>query len=136
MIIIPEEESTPEDVVNSLHEAYERGKNHGLIVVAEGAKSNVDVLMHSFKGREEELGFEVRATIIGHVQRGGVPSAFDRLLATRLGAAAVVALADGKSGILMGLNENKITPTPLETAIKSKKTLNPEMINLMKVLAK
>ncbi|MFN8375596.1 MAG: 6-phosphofructokinase [Anaerolineae bacterium] len=136
MIIIPEVPCTPEDVVDGLHKAYERGKQHGLVVVAEGADSDVDVLMKFFKGKETELGFDVRATTLGHVQRGGVPSAFDRVLATRLGAAAVAALARGESGVLMGLNENKITPTPLEIVVVSKKALNPEMLELVKILAK
>jgi 6-phosphofructokinase 1 len=136
MVVIPEIESTPEDVLKTLHRAYERGKNHGLIVVAEGAKHGINEMMEHFADKEAELGFAVRATTLGHVQRGGVPSAFDRILATRLGSAAVTTLANGQSGLLMGLNESKITPTPLETVVASKKTLSTEMIELMTVLAK
>jgi 6-phosphofructokinase 1 len=135
MILIPEMETTPEDVVKGVRSAHARGKNHGLVVVAEGAKYDVTVLMDYFKGKEAELGFDVRATILGHVQRGGTPSVFDRVLATRLGAAAVSALARGESGVLMGLNKSEITATPLETVVTSKKPLSTEMIELMRILA-
>jgi 6-phosphofructokinase 1 len=136
MIVIPEMETTADDVADSLLGAHRRGKNHGLIVVAEGAKNNVDALLQYFKSKESQLGFDVRATILGHVQRGGAPSAFDRVLATRLGAAAVTALLRGESGVLMGLNKGEITPTPLETVVTSRKPLSVEMIELMRILAK
>ncbi len=135
MVVIPEVESTPQDVIATLNAAHQRGKNHGLIVVAEGAKNDVAVLMEYFKGKTN-LGFDVRATILGHVQRGGVPSAFDRVLATRLGGAATASLARGEYGMLMGLIHNEIKATPLETVVASKKPLSTEMIELMKVLAK
>src|SRR5262249_52323676 len=84
-IVIPEREIEPETVAALMQASYERGKKHALIVVAEGATNNAERLEQYFRQHEFRLGFELRATILGHVQRGGTPTAFDRLLATRLG---------------------------------------------------
>jgi 6-phosphofructokinase 1 len=87
-IVIPEVETDPEAVATELRTAYERGKPHALVVVAEGARYNAAGLAGYFQEHRERLGFDLRVTTLGHVQRGGAPGAFDRLLATRLGAAA------------------------------------------------
>ena len=134
-IIIPEIEITPEDVAATLHASYERGKAHAIIVVAEGAKYDAQALEQYFKENKQALGFELRATQLGHIQRGGAPGAFDRLLATRLGAAATAALAEGKTGVLMGLNKNEITATPLSTCVSTKKSLDMKLWELAKELA-
>src|SRR2546428_130693 len=73
-VVIPEAETTPDQVANDMIEAYRRGKNHALVVVAEGASSNASVLKQTFEQHKDLLGFEIRTTILGHVQRGGVPS--------------------------------------------------------------
>src|SRR5262249_29799147 len=101
-ILIPEVETTPETVAQILQEAYQRGKNHGMIVVAEGAKYDATALSQYFEQHDSKIGYEHRATILGHVQRGGNPGAFDRLLATRLGAEAARLLAKDTSGVLVG----------------------------------
>jgi len=93
-IAVPEVETDPQEIADSIRVAYERGKPHAIIVVAEGARYNAAGLAAYFQAHAE-LGFDLRVTILGHVQRGGAPSAFDRLLATRLGAAAVERLAAG-----------------------------------------
>lgn len=82
VIVIPEIETDPEQVVTSIRRAYERGKAHALGVIAEGAKYNATALVNYFEEHKERLGFQVRATQLGHVQRGGAPGAFDRILAT------------------------------------------------------
>ena len=89
-------------IAAELRAGYERGKPHALVVVAEGARYNAEGLARYFEQHRERLGFELRVTILGHVQRGGAPGAFDRLLATRLGAGAVERLARGEHGILVG----------------------------------
>lgn len=94
-IIVPEVEADPEVVAADLRAAYERGKAHALVVVAEGAKYNAEAMAHYFADHKKTLGFDLRVTTIGHVQRGGVPGAYDRLLATRLGAEATEQLAQG-----------------------------------------
>ncbi len=103
MVVIPEIDVTPEEVAAGIRIAYERGKPHALVVVAEGARYDAEALVKYFQEHRERIGFAVRATTLGHVQRGGEPGAFDRLLATRLGAAAVKSIEQGQYGALMGL---------------------------------
>lgn len=132
-IIIPEVKSDPKDVARELRSAYERGKSHALVVVAEGARHNATELARIFD--QERLGFELRVTILGHVQRGGVPSAFDRLLATRFGAAATQCLANGQHGVLVGLLKGEIAATPLADAVGRKAPLDLRLLKLARVLA-
>ncbi|HKI04421.1 MAG TPA: 6-phosphofructokinase [Thermoanaerobaculia bacterium] len=135
-VIIPEVETDPETLAAELRGAYQRGKPHALVVVAEGAKLNAERLIHHFAEHRQRLGFELRATILGHVQRGGTPGAFDRLLATRLGAAAVERLAKGESGVLLGLNRGEITTTPLDDVVANKKPLDLSLFELARVLSR
>jgi 6-phosphofructokinase 1 len=134
--IIPEMEMDPEALAEELRGAYQRGKPHALIVVAEGAQYNADRLMHYFAEHRQRLGFELRATILGHVQRGGTPGAFDRLLATRLGAAAVERLAAGEKGVLVGLLQGAIATTSLAEVVANKKPLDLTLMELARVLAR
>ncbi|HEY78307.1 MAG TPA: 6-phosphofructokinase [Dehalococcoidia bacterium] len=135
-VLIPEVETDPETVAEELRHAYLRGKTHALVVVAEGARYNASHLARFFEEHYERLGFEMRVTVLGHTQRGGTPSAFDRLLATRLGATATDRLAKGKHGILMGLVKGEIVSTPLAEVVAKKKQLDPYLMSLAKVLAK
>jgi 6-phosphofructokinase 1 len=135
-VCIPEVETDPEALAAELRSSYERGKSHALIVVAEGAKYNADQLMQYFDQHRDRLGFELRATTLGHVQRGGAPGAFDRLLATRLGAAATDYLARGEHGVLMGLIRGEIGGTPLEEVCSHKKELDMGLLELAQILAK
>ena len=134
MVVIPEVEVEPEQIADCLREAYERGKSHGLVVVAEGAKYNAAKLDAYFSEHRERLGFDLRVTTLGHVQRGGTPSAFDRILASRLGAGAVEQLVKGNLGVLVGQNKSEITATPFEEVIANKKQLDPKMIEMAREL--
>jgi 6-phosphofructokinase 1 len=129
-IVLPEIETDPEEVAESLRLAYEHGKAHAIIVVAEGAKYNAEALTQFFEKNRERLGFKIRATILGHVQRGGAPGAFDRILASRFGNGAVEAIDRGEFGVLVGLNKGKITTTPLEEIVSMKKEISMEMVEL------
>lgn len=135
-IVIPEVETDPEAVAAELRAAYERGKAHALVVVAEGARYNAERLAGFFQEHRERLGFELRVTTLGHVQRGGAPGAFDRLLATRLGAAATEHLARGEYGVLMGLLKGEIAATPLAEVLANEKPLDLRLLELAQVLAK
>lgn len=135
-VVIPEVETDPEVLAAELRSSYERGKSHALVVVAEGAKYNAEGLLQYFQKHRERLGFELRATTLGHVQRGGAPTAYDRLLATRMGAAATEYLARGEYGVLMGLNKGEITGAPLEDVVNKKKELDVRLLKLADVLAK
>ena len=134
VVVIPEIEMSPEQVAADLSRAYARGKAHALAVVAEGARYNAAALAAYFREHEARIGFDLRATALGHVQRGGAPTAYDRLLATRLGAGAVAALARGESGVLVGMQQGRVATTPLADIVGVQKPLDPELFALAKVL--
>lgn len=133
-ILLPEIEADPEEVAEKLRLAYEHGKAHAIIVVAEGAKYNAEALTRYFEKHRDRLGFKIRATILGHVQRGGDPGAFDRLLASRLGNGAIEAIDREEYGVLVGLNKGKITTTPLEEVVANKKEIDMDMVKLARIL--
>jgi 6-phosphofructokinase 1 len=133
-VVIPEVESDPEEIACRIETAYEKGKPHAIIVVAEGATYNAERLSAYFAEHKERLGFDIRSTILGHVQRGGEPSAFDRILASRLGAAATAQIEKGETGVLVGLIKNEIRPTPLSEVIDKKKELDPHLLELADML--
>jgi 6-phosphofructokinase 1 len=135
-VVIPEVETDPNTIAAELCAAYERGKPHALVVVAEGARYNAEAMARHFAEHRERLGFELRVTTLGHVQRGGAPGAFDRLLATRMGAAATEYLARGEYGILTGLIKGEITATPLAEVVTHQKPLDSHLMTLAQVLAK
>ncbi len=135
-ICVPEFETSPEAVAEAIATAYERGKPHALIVVAEGARFNATRLAEYFREHNEELGFQLRVTILGHVQRGGTPGAFDRLLGTRLGAYAVEQIAADNYGVLVGQIKGEIVATPYDQVIGQPKPLDPRLLELANILAK
>jgi 6-phosphofructokinase 1 len=112
IVITPERPLPMEDVAVQMEDAYVRGKSHAIAVIAEGATYSATELADYLNDRH--LGFEIRITILGHIQRGGRPSAFDRLLATRMGMNAVERLAAGESGVMVGLDGRELVPVPLE----------------------
>ena len=135
-IVIPEVETDPELIAAELRGAYDRGKAHAIVVVAEGAEYNAEKLARYFKEHRERLGFDLRVTILGHIQRGGAPGVFDRLLATRFGAAATERLARGEHGVLVGLIKGEIAATPLNEVVANRKPLDPGLFELARSLAK
>jgi 6-phosphofructokinase 1 len=135
-IVIPEVETDPELIAAELRSAYDRGKAHAIVVVAEGAEYNAEGLARYFKEHRERLGFDLRVTTLGHVQRGGAPGVFDRLLATRLGAAATEYMARGEHGVLMGLIKGEIAATSLDEVVANRKALDPALFELARALAK
>jgi 6-phosphofructokinase 1 len=134
-VLIPEVETSPEAVAEDIRTAYERGKAHAIVVVAEGARYNAETLASYFNEHRERLGYELRTTILGHVQRGGAPIASDRLLATRLGVAAVEHLSRGVHGVLIGQIKGDITATPLHEVVAHRKTLDLSLLELADVLS-
>jgi 6-phosphofructokinase 1 len=135
-IVIPEFEVDPEKIAHELRIAYERGKAHALVVVAEGSTNNAEELATFFRQQRDRLGFELRVTILGHVQRGGTPTFADRLLATELAAGAVEQLAAGDAGVLVGRIESKIAATPLDEVVNRIKPLDEKLLHLAGVLAR
>lgn len=136
VIVIPEVETNPEAVAKELRSAYQRGKAHVIAVVAEGAQYNAQALSAYFQENKERLGFELRVTTLGHVQRGGAPGAFDRLLATRFGVAAVRLLEKSESGRLIGLLNGRVTSTPLAEVAANKRTLDVKLLEVAHLLVR
>lgn len=130
-ILIPEKPSNMEDIYNRLIRGRERGKKHSIIFCAEGAASAVDIS----KQIMEELHIETRVSVLGHIQRGGSPTAYDRVLASRLGSHAVELLMKNISGKMVGLDHNQLVAHQLDHVIKGKREINQDMYQLSKELS-
>ncbi|HUA22492.1 MAG TPA: ATP-dependent 6-phosphofructokinase [Steroidobacteraceae bacterium] len=135
-ILIPEMEESPEQVAAAVLDAYQRGKSHAIVIVAEGARQDADALAHYFTEHSARLGFELRVTKLGHVQRGGAPRVFDRLSATLLGAAAVERLQAGQHGVLVGLIGGRVSTKAYVDVLHTAKPLDPQLIQLAQLLAR
>jgi 6-phosphofructokinase 1 len=133
-VVLPEFESDPEEIAKVLSDAYEKGKAHAIVVVAEGAKYNANALDAYFIEHRERLGFDLRVTILGPTQRVGTPSAYDRVFASRLGAAAVEQLALENHGVLVGELKGELVATPLEQVAGRSKPLDQKLFELQKIL--
>jgi 6-phosphofructokinase 1 len=131
-ILIPELPVNIEEICDKLKRGLARGKVHSIIVVAEGAASGFDVA----KQIEMCLGMELRVTVLGHVQRGGTPTAFDRLLASRMGAKAVDLLLKGQSNLMVGVSGTRLIATPTPEVLAVKRELDLDLYNLAQDLAR
>jgi 6-phosphofructokinase 1 len=134
-VIIPEAEIDPEQVAQDMRSAYLRGKAHAMAVVAEGAHYNAEKLAQYFSEHRDRLEMDIRVTKLGHVQRGGAPGAFDRILATRLGNGAAERLLSGEKGHLVGLIQGKVATTPLEEVVTKKKEIDLNLFRMVRMLA-
>lgn len=130
-ILIPEWPTDMQDVISRLLRGFERGKRHSIIVVAEGAGQGFKV-GDEIKAR---TGFDTRVTVLGHIQRGGSPSAVDAMLATRLGARAAELLAEGYAGRFVGQANNEVVALDLQGIVRQKRTIPREMVELSQMLA-
>ena len=130
-ILIPELDYSLDEVCDKLYRGYKRGKLHSIIIVAEGAASGIDV------GRviREKTGLDTKVTILGHLQRGGTPTAFDRILASRMGAKAVDLLMSGYRRHMVGMVAGEIIVCPLETVFSVKKPIDMDVYNLAGILS-
>jgi 6-phosphofructokinase 1 len=135
VIAIPEHEIKPGEVAERLRAAYQRGKTHALVVIAEGSRCGVKELMQHYEAHRASIGFELRVTRLGHVVRGGSPTAADRVLATRLGGAAVEFLAAGRHGVLVGIVRNEIIATPLAEIAGRTRLVDTALLELARVMA-
>jgi len=134
VIALPEHELSPAEVAERLLAARQRGKTHALAVIAEGAKCGVHEIMEYYGAHRKSIGFDLRVTRLGHVVRGGIPSAADRVLATRLGAAAVETLAKAQ-GVLVGMVKGEIVTTPLGDITGRTRPADAGLLELARVLA-
>jgi len=134
-ILLPEEPADVEALAGEIRRCYARGKSHAIVVVAEGARYNAEGCARYFREHAERLGFELRVVKLGHVQRGGAPCAFDRLIATRLGDAASEQLLAGHNGRLLGFMQGAIAATPLASVVSAVKSFDAPLYRLAHTLA-
>jgi 6-phosphofructokinase 1 len=130
-VIIPEEKYDFNDLCKTIIEGKVRGKLHNLVLLAEGIGGAEELA----KNIEEVTGIETRPTVLGHIQRGGSPTAFDRVLASRLGAKAVEVLIEDKTQRVVGIKDNKIIDVDITEALKMKKEIDPKLLELAKILS-
>jgi 6-phosphofructokinase 1 len=135
VIAIPEQEIKPSEVAERLRAAHRRRKTHALVVIAEGSRCGVRELMQYYDAQRDSIGFDLRVTRLGHVVRGGTPGAADRVLATRLGAAAVDFLAAGRHGVLVGRVRNEIVATPLAEIAGRTRPADTALLEMARVMA-
>ncbi|MDX2047481.1 MAG: 6-phosphofructokinase [Chitinophagaceae bacterium] len=133
-ILIPETKTDIEDVIHSLMEKERRKKLVNMIVVAEGDEiGGANEVAKAIK--EKMPNTDTRVCILGHIQRGGSPTCLDRLIASRMGYAAVLSLMDGRSNVMVGILNNKMYYTPLDKAVKKKQKISDEWLRIVKILA-
>lgn len=134
LVITPENGITMDEIARSLEDAYIRGKTHAIAVIAEGAPYKVTELASFLE--QNHIGFEIRLTILGHTQRGGSPTAFDRLLATRMGVEAVDRLLAGETGMMIARTGREQTTLPLAECTSKTRQITPEYYELAKMLSR
>ena len=133
-ILIPEVNMSSENLINSLKRSKSAGKTSTIIVVAEGDKTGESVFQLANMIEEKLPKYEVRVSVLGHMQRGGSPSCFDRVLGTQMGITAVESLLNGESKVMIGIQNGKINKTDLSKAIKGKSKINKELLRMSKIM--
>lgn len=134
IVLMPEVISTAEEVTHAVEDAYMRGKTHAIIIVAEGANIRTTDLARIID--EMDVGFKTRVTILGHIQRGGRPTAFDRLLAARMGTKAVKLMLEGRTDVMVGLKSTGVVEVPLEEVITHERPATLNDYEMAKMLAR
>lgn len=134
-IIIPEADYDIEDIIDRIKSGYERGKMHSIIVVAEGAHNNNGQRVEIEREIRDRIGFETKVTILGHIQRGGSPSAYDRMWSSQMGARAVDLLVEGEKGVMVGMKDGRLHHIPFEEALKNKHSVDLSIYQLARSLS-
>jgi 6-phosphofructokinase 1 len=133
-ILIPEEKIGIDELIISLKKSKNSGKTSSIVVVAEGDKTGENVFELAKSVEQKFPDYEIKVSVLGHMQRGGSPSCFDRVLATRMGVKAVESLMSGKFSKMIGVKEGEITLTPLNLAIKGKSKINSELLRVSEIM--
>lgn len=134
--IIPEDQTDTDQLEQFISRGFRKSKNSSIVLVSESQKDGKGGAMYyAERVRKEHPQYDVRMTILGHLQRGGTPTAFDRILASRLGVAAIEALNEGQRNVMIGISNDKIVYVPFGRAIKMDKPIDRELINVLNVLS-
>ncbi len=134
-ILVPEIDTDFKQLYTFLEKGFNKDKSSSIVLVAEGEKISGGAIHVAEKVQKEWPDYDTRVTILGHIQRGGSPSAFDRVTASRMGVSAIEALMDDQKSIMIGLVNKEITHIPFNQALKHKKKLNPALLELTQVLS-
>ena len=134
-ILIPEEDLGLERLLDSLKKSKASGKSSSIVVIAEGDKIGKNVFELKDYIEENLPEYDVRVSVLGHMQRGGSPSCYDRVLASRLGVKAVESILEGKSNYMVGMMNDKVALTPLELAIKGKSEIDRELLRVSDIMS-
>ncbi|UMB55151.1 6-phosphofructokinase [Lutibacter sp. A64] len=132
-ILIPEKDLGLDRLVESLRGSRERGKTSSIVVVSEGDKIGKNVFELGDHIKEIFPDYDIRVSVLGHMQRGGSPSCSDRVLASRLGVAAVEHLLDRSSGVMVGITNNQVTTVGLNKAIKMNNDIDKELLKVAEI---
>lgn len=132
-VLIPEVDTSYDNLVEYIKKGYRKSKNSSIVLVAEGEDGGGQ--KYATQIQEEFPDYDVRLSVLGHLQRGGSPSASDRILASRLGDAAVEALLDDQKSIMVGIENRIITHVPFTKAVKNRKGVNKELLELVGILS-
>lgn len=132
--IIPEDRTDIDQLAQFIGRGIRKSKNSSIVLVSESKKDG-GAMHYAERVRKEYPQYDVRVTILGHLQRGGRPSAYDRILASRLGVAAVEALKEGQRNIMIGIKNDQVVYVPISKAVKIDKPIDPELINVLTVLS-
>jgi len=133
-ILIPEVNTKINDLIDSLKNSKKSGKTSSIIVVAEGYKQGKNVYQIADEIQKKLPNYQVRVSVLGHIQRGGRPSCFDRVLGTKMGVKAVELLKDAKTGIMVGTQHGKIVTVPLKKAISEKTKIDKDLLRISKIM--
>ena len=134
-ILIPEEDMGLERLLDSLRKSKAAGKSSSIVVIAEGDKIGKSVFELKDYIEEHFPEYDIRVSVLGHMQRGGSPSCYDRVLASRLGVKAVESILEGKSNYMVGILNDKVTLTPLEQAIKGHSEIDRELLRVSDIMS-
>lgn len=134
-ILIPEEDKGRERLLESLARSKESGKTSSIVVIAEGDQIGKNILELASYIESNLQEYEVRVTVLGHIQRGGAPSCYDRVLASRLGVGAIDALLRNESNVMIGIVHNRIISVPFEKTIQYKRIIDEDLIRVANILS-
>ena len=134
-ILIPEENMGLERLLDSLKKSQKSGKSSSIVMVAEGDKTGKNVFEIASYVENNMPDYEVRVSVLGHMQRGGAPTCFDRVLASRMGVYAIDSLMEGKYNLMVGIKDGLMTLSPLEDAIKGQTEINKNLIRVSDILS-
>ncbi len=133
-ILIPEENLGRERLLESLKRSKRSGKSSSIVIVAEGDKTGKNIFELKEYVEENLPFYDVRVSVLGHMQRGGAPSCYDRVLASRMGVRAVEALLEGKTNLMVGIRDNKLVLTPIDEAVKGRAKIDKELIRVSDIM--